>query len=134
MAYVRGNLAVREKTSERVHGTPKYRETTKVVTRKAQLPMREKLLYIMTIAFVVMIAGTMIWRYAYIYNLKVQVHNADRATQRINSQLTEVEVEKQKLLDQVPEKAATYGFVTPQTDSIRVDDESADAASITVKK
>ncbi|WP_223066362.1 hypothetical protein [Paenibacillus caui] len=125
MAYTRGNLAVREKTSERVHGAPKYRETTKVVTRRTQLPMREKLLYMLTVACVVAISGFLVWRNANIYEVKMQIHNAQKNTKAINSQITEYEVQKQKLLDLIPEKAAEYGYVTPEIDGIHVNEGNA---------
>ncbi|GGA20815.1 hypothetical protein [Paenibacillus physcomitrellae] len=125
MAYMRGNLAVQEKTAERVHGAPKYRETTKVVTRKSHLPMREKLLYLITIACVVGIAGLLIWRNAYLYELKMQVHTAENNIKTFNTQITESEVQKQKLLDQVPQRAQDeLGFVVPDTDGIRINGEN----------
>lgn len=122
MAYMRGNLAVKEKTSERVHGAPKYRETTKVVTRKSQLPVREKLLYMLTIACVVAVAGLLIWRNAYLYEVKMQIHTAENQIKEVNTQITEYEVQRQKLLEQVPEKASEYGFVTPDNVGIHVNE------------
>lgn len=128
MAYTRGNLAVEEKISERVHGAPKYRETTKVVTRKMHLPIREKLLYMLTIACIVTIAGLLIWRNAYLYELKVQIHTSENNIKAVNSKITEYEVQKQKLLDMVPDKAAQYGFVVPDNGGIHVSEGNSDTA------
>jgi cell division protein FtsL len=122
MAYMRGNLAVKEKTSERVHGAPKYRETTKVVTRRSHLPMREKMLYLLTLVCVVGIAGVLIWRNAYIYELKMKVHESEVNIKEYNTEITESEVQKQKLMDQIPEKAKGLGFTAPESDGIRIDE------------
>lgn len=130
MAYMRGNLAIEEKVSERVHGAPKYRETTKVVTRKTQLPVREKLLYMLTIACIVAVAGLLIWRNAYLYEIKVQIHTSENNIKDVNSHITEYEVQKQKLLDMVPQKAAQYGFVTPDNDGIHVDEGNSSSSSV----
>ncbi|WP_138493224.1 hypothetical protein [Paenibacillus pinistramenti] len=124
MAYTRGNLAVQENRPERVHGAPKYRETTKVVTRKSHLPMREKLLYMITLICFVAIAGVLIWRYAFIYELKTQIHTAENNIKSYQTQITESEVEKQKLLNLVPQRAQQeLGFVSPETDGIRINEE-----------
>ena len=68
MAYTRGNLAVKEKTATRGQN-PRYRETTKVVTRRSPLPIREKLLYMVTILFCVGIMGGLLWQNSQLYDI-----------------------------------------------------------------
>ncbi|WP_415639992.1 hypothetical protein [Paenibacillus sediminis] len=107
---MRGNLAVKEKSSERV--SQRYRETTKVVTRRSPLPMKEKLVAILTVMVCVAIAGLIIWRYALIYDLNMQIQNADRNITDMKQQVTLLQLQKQKLEDRIAEEAVSLGYVT----------------------
>lgn len=120
MAYTRGNLAVQQKTAERVHGAPKYRETTKVITRKNTLPAREKWLYLLTLAFVVVISGMLIWRNAHLYQIKSQIHQVEKGISKAKAQFSEYSVQKQNLLQAIPSEAAKQGFVAPDQEGITV--------------
>ncbi|MXO80411.1 hypothetical protein GRP75_21955, partial [Paenibacillus sp. OT2-17] len=62
MAYTRGNLAVKERARQEQVQQQRYRETTKVVTRRRELPIREKLLYLLTLVACIVIAGMLISR------------------------------------------------------------------------
>lgn len=95
MANVRGNLALKEKRVQRP--TDRYRETTKVVTRKAVLPMQEKLLYLFTIIICSLVAGVIIWRYAQIYDLNRQMQSMNREIQAMKQEMTVLKIEKEKL-------------------------------------
>ncbi|WP_433946135.1 hypothetical protein [Paenibacillus sp. SN-8-1] len=97
MAYTRGNLAVKEKTSGRGQAVPKYKETTKVVTRRAPLPVGEKLLYIFTVVFCVAVASLLIWQNAKVYNLNYQVHQTDYDISKVKQKMSALEVKKQQL-------------------------------------
>ncbi|WP_199909927.1 hypothetical protein [Paenibacillus sp. CAA11] len=127
MAYTRGNLAVKERATERVHGAPKYRETTKVVTRRSGLPAKEKLLYLMTLAFIIVVGGAIIWRNAHLYDLKMQIHKAESKIKEANLEYSELSVRKQNLLEAIPEEARKLGYVTPEHDGIMIQSNSSSA-------
>lgn len=97
MAYTRGNLAVKEKTSGRGQALPKYKETTKVVTRRAPLPVAEKLLYMLTVVFCVAVASVLIWQNAHVYDLKYKVHQTDNAISKNKRNMSILEVKKEQL-------------------------------------
>jgi len=119
MAYTRGNLAVQPKRKEEVN--PLYREKTKVVTRRMVLPLQEKLLYMLTLTLFVLMAAALIWRYLHIYDLNKQAQELDAEISKSNKQVAVYQMEKQKLEQLVPLKAAEEGYVQPKDeDSIFV--------------
>lgn len=97
MAYTRGNLAVKEKAHERGNQSQRYRETTKVVTRRAALPVREKLLYMFTIMFCVAVMGGLLWQNANLYNMKREMYNLNTDMQKLNAEMNELTIQKEKL-------------------------------------
>lgn len=117
MAYTRGNLAVKEKTSGRgqaqSQALPKYKETTKVVTRRAPLPVSEKLLYICTVVFCVAVASLLIWQNAKVYDLKYQVHKTDYDISQVKQKMSALEVKKQQLEQAVMSTAMQMGYEQP---------------------
>ncbi|MNS52564.1 Cell division protein FtsL [compost metagenome] len=113
MAYTRGNLAVKEKTSGRGQALPKYKETTKVVTRRAPLPVGEKLLYIFTVVFCVAVASLLIWQNAKVYDLKYQVHRTDYDISKVKQKMSALEVKKQQLEQAVLGTALQMGYQQP---------------------
>ncbi|AOZ91682.1 hypothetical protein [Paenibacillus crassostreae] len=116
MAYTRGNLAVKPKPNERV--SPGYREQTKVVTRRTSLPIREKLLYLVTVISFVAIASLIIWRYAHIYDLNKQSQRmADMITSN-KVKISQLEVQRQTLKESVVDIAIKSGYVLPEEASI----------------
>ncbi|EOS57882.1 MULTISPECIES: hypothetical protein [Paenibacillus] len=120
MAYTRGNLAVKEKQSERSYQPQRYRETTKVVTRRSPLPVREKLLYMMTVIFCVAVMGGLLWQNVSLYNIKRQMFNLNTDIQAINAEVKELSIQKEKLEEQIPEKAQELGYVQPEVEGFHV--------------
>lgn len=120
MAYTRGNLAVKEKQAERSNQTQRYRETTKVVTRRSPLPVREKLLYMMTVMFCVAVMGGLLWQNVSLYNMKRQMFNLNTDIQAINAEVKELKIQKEKLEEQIPMKAKELGYVQPEVDGFHV--------------
>jgi cell division protein FtsL len=114
MAYTRGNLAVQPKRKEEVESL--YRQKTKVVTRRMVLPLREKLLYMLTLTIFVLVAGTLVWRYLHIYDLNKQVQQIDEVISKSNKQIAVYQMEKQKLEQLVAVKAKSWGFDEPSED------------------
>lgn len=120
MAYTRGNLAVKEKQAERSYQTQRYRETTKVVTRRSPLPVREKLLYMMTVLFCVAVMGGLLWQNVSLYNIKRQMFNLNTDIQAINAEVKELAIQKEKLEEQIPDKAKELGYVQPEVEGFHV--------------
>ncbi|SDE77270.1 hypothetical protein SAMN04488542_10265 [Fontibacillus panacisegetis] len=121
MAYTRGNLAVKDQTARREQQSPKYRETTKVVTRRAPLPVREKLLYMMTVVFCVAVMGGLMMQNAELYDIKRQMYNLDKEIQSVNVEVKELAIQKEMLEMKIPEKAAELGYVQPAEEGFHYD-------------
>jgi cell division protein FtsL len=73
--YVHGNLAMEEQINQ--EKTVKVREIKRKVYRKKIIPVQEKLLYLFTVVLCVIVAGTIIWRYAQIYEMNTEIHTIE---------------------------------------------------------
>ncbi|GAB6990615.1 FtsB/FtsL family cell division protein [Paenibacillus pini] len=112
MAYTRGNLAVQEKPVERAY--PGYREKTKVVTRRTYLPMKEKFLYLLTLAFCVVIATLLIWQNSHIYDLNKQNQTIIKDMNKSKRNIAQLEVQKQQLEQNLRSEAEKLGYSLPE--------------------
>ncbi|PZT53948.1 hypothetical protein [Paenibacillus silvae] len=110
MAYTRGNLAVKPKAQERVT-QQRYKETTKVVTRRTGLPAREKFLYLLTLIAVIVVGGLLMSRYAHIYDLNKQAQSTIADVKEDQKAIADLQVEKERLNNQVIENAKALGYV-----------------------
>jgi len=110
MAYTRGNLAVKEKAQERVT-QQRYKETTKVVTRRTGLPAREKFLYLITLLAVIIVGGALMSRYAHIYELNKQAQSTIVKIKEAEKTIADLQVERETLNNQVVENAKRLGYV-----------------------
>jgi cell division protein FtsL len=124
-AYIHGNLAVdeRQSASSRV----KIKETRKIVYRASRLPTQEKLLYLFTVLICVVVAGTVIWRYAQIYQMNTRIHKVENQIVRLEAENSALKEKLSKMMDpelykkeapqlglmQIPEK----GFVRVPTEA-----------------
>ncbi|MCM3205968.1 hypothetical protein [Paenibacillus illinoisensis] len=111
MAYTRGNLAVKEKATQEPVTQQRYKETTKVVTRRTGLPAREKFLYLMTLIVCIVIGGALMWRYAHIYDLNKQAQSTLSETREAEKTIADLQVEKERLNNLVIENARKLGYV-----------------------
>ncbi|MBM6385729.1 hypothetical protein [Paenibacillus sp. 7523-1] len=111
MAYTRGNLAVKEKATQERVTQQRYKETTKVVTRRTGLPAREKFLYLMTLIVCIVIGGALMWRYAHIYDLNKQAQSTLSETRKAEKTIADLQVEKERLNNLVIENARKLGYV-----------------------
>lgn len=111
MAYTRGNLAVQQQREQKTN--PRYREKTKVVTRRTALPLQEKLLYLLTLALFVLVASVLVWRYVHIYDLNKQAQELDSTISTAKKQIAVYQKEKQDLEQQVAVKARNWGWTSP---------------------
>ncbi|WP_339177983.1 hypothetical protein MHB43_22560 [Paenibacillus sp. FSL H8-0317] len=111
MAYTRGNLAVKEKASQERVTQQRYKETTKVVTRRTGLPAREKILYLITLFAVILVGGALMSRYAHIYDLNKQAQSTISDIKGYEKTIADLQVEKETLNNQVIENAKQLGYV-----------------------
>ncbi|WP_145323184.1 hypothetical protein [Paenibacillus xylanexedens] len=111
MAYTRGNLAVKEKASQERVTQQRYKETTKVVTRRTGLPAREKILYLITLVAVILVGGALMSRYAHIYDLNKQAQATISEVKGYEKTIADLQVEKETLNNQVIENAKQLGYV-----------------------
>ncbi|WP_202128709.1 hypothetical protein [Paenibacillus dendrobii] len=118
MAYTRGNLAVKEQSQSAKRTYPGYREKTMVVTRRTYLPIKEKLLYLLTIVVCVMVASLIIWQNANIYGLNKETQKTERLIKTSKSEISRLTLEKQQLMNGVRDKAIQLGYQEPTDQQI----------------
>lgn len=81
-AYIHGNLAVEQKTGQKVS----VKETKKVVYRNKTLPVQEKLFYLFTVLVCVVVASLIIWRYAQIYEINTKILDMETKIQMLQAE------------------------------------------------
>ena len=94
MAYY-GNLAVKPKRREQDQYV--IRETRKKVVRRKSIPVAEKMLYLMTVLVAVVIASFIIFRYADIYDINLNIKNVNNEMQSMEIQIQQLERQVQAL-------------------------------------
>lgn len=92
-----------------------------VVTRRTYLPIKEKLLYLLTIVACVMVASLIIWQNANIYGLNKETQTVEREIKKSNAEIKKLTVQKQELLNGVRDKAIQLGYQEPTGESINVE-------------
>ncbi|WP_308638907.1 FtsL-like putative cell division protein [Paenibacillus silvisoli] len=97
MAYVNGNLALKPK--RKTEPRPQFRETRKVVLKRKSLPVQEKLLYMFTILVCVIVAGVIIFRYAQIYQMELQIKELSKQHEQLTEQIAYLTSEYEKAKD-----------------------------------
>jgi cell division protein FtsL len=106
-AYIHGSLALEERSGP----APKKKE--RVLYRKKTMPMQEKLLYLLTVVLCVVAAGSIIWRYAQIYEMNnriVQIEREIKLLQVENNKL-KLEIGRQSSPERLQEAAKSLGLV-----------------------
>ncbi|MBD8496758.1 cell division protein FtsL [Paenibacillus arenosi] len=99
MAYVRGNLAVKPKYKPPVRQRERQPHKKQQAPRKSTLSAKEKLLYLFTIVFCVLIASVLIYRYAIIYETNKNVQTLKRQTEALHAESNVLKVEREKKSD-----------------------------------
>lgn len=118
MAYTRGNLAVQERQKETQSA---YLEKTKVIKRRSQLPQKEKLLYLLSVVFMVVVMGVIGMSNVHSYDLNRQIHVTENKIEEGKRTITQLQVEKQTLEMQILDKAKELGYVPiDETDAIHL--------------
>lgn len=126
MAYVNGNLALQPKRKQDQQTVIK--ETKRLVKTRKSLPVQEKLLYMFTVLMCVVVAGVIIFRYAQIYDMNLQIKKLNSEYQTMNIEMEDLKKQVEMLSD--PERirrlAETQGMVSSLEGGITVntgDDE-----------
>jgi cell division protein FtsL len=101
--YVHGNLALEEQVNR--DQTVRVREIKRKVYRKKAIPAQEKLLYLFTVVLCVIVAGTIIWRYAQIYEMNTQIHTIETKIKQLQAENDILKQQYNKAND--PEKLRT---------------------------
>ncbi|WP_438446308.1 cell division protein FtsL [Gorillibacterium sp. sgz5001074] len=102
-SYVHGNLAVEERQAHAPR--VKIKETRKVVYKASRLPVQEKLLYLFTVLLCVVVAGTIVWRYAQIYQINTRIHEVEKQITKLESENSALKEKISKMSD--PERLRT---------------------------
>jgi cell division protein FtsL len=112
VAYVNGNLALQPKRKPGQETV--IRETKKVVIKRKSLPVQEKLLYLFTVLICVVVAGVIIFRYAQIYDMNLQITKLNNEYQTVNVELEEMKKQVEMLSDpeRIRKMAESQGMVS----------------------
>ncbi|MFD0960312.1 cell division protein FtsL [Paenibacillus chungangensis] len=97
MAYVNGNLALKPKQKPQERHV--YRESKRKVIKRKSLPVGEKLLYLFTVIVCVAIASVIIFRYAQIYDMNLQIKRVSTEAQTLNTELADLQRQVEMLSD-----------------------------------
>ncbi|OWA36707.1 hypothetical protein B9G55_01090 [Saccharibacillus sp. O16] len=111
MAQTRGNLAIRERENQQQSTSQQYRQKTTVVTRRAELPLREKMLYLTSVLVAVALCSIVAWRYVHIYDLNHQIAAVQSQTSQINKNIAQAERDRQELRQAIVPTALSMGLV-----------------------
>lgn len=103
MAYYQGNLALDQRNARRTNESPKQ-QPVKVVYRKSNMPINEKLMYLATIAMGVFVAGLIIWQYTQIYETNASIYKTNAQIEQLRD---ENEALKQKIAKSMDPKELT---------------------------
>jgi len=112
MAYY-GNLALRPEPKPKQQPKQKPVRQNETVIRRRQIPLIEKLLYLLTVAVCATVAGLIIFQYAQIYQTNRQIQEMNRSYEQLTSQSKELQREVEKLSDprKIIDEARKLGYV-----------------------
>ncbi|WP_028611231.1 cell division protein FtsL [Paenibacillus harenae] len=120
MAYINGNLALQPKRKQNQQTVVK--ETKKVVVTRKSIPVQEKLLYMFTVLVCVAVAGVIIFRYAQIYDMNVEIKklNSDYQTMTVEMEDLKKQVEMLSDPERIRRLAESHGMVSSLDGGITV--------------
>ncbi|EXX91685.1 cell division protein FtsL [Paenibacillus darwinianus] len=121
MAYMHGNLAVQpQKRQER---QTSVQTKKKVVVRRKTLPVQEKLLYLFTVVMCVIVAGVIIFRYAQIYQMNLEIKQLTEKYEALSVQQKELQRKYETLSDpgMIKRKAEELGMIPNDQEVISVE-------------
>lgn len=117
-SYMHGSSALNDKVYRKTP-TP-FRETAKTVQSKKQMPTQEKLLYLFTIVVCVIVAVTIISRYAQIYEVNNRLQMIENDIRALENENKSLKLEVYKLQDpkRLFEAGKSLGLLPANEDEI----------------
>lgn len=121
MAYMHGNLAVQPQKRQQRQASAQTK--TRVVVRRKSLPVQEKLLYLFTVAMCVVVAGVIIFRYAQIYQMNLEIKQLTEKYETLSVQQKELQRKYETLSDpgMIKRKAEELGMIPNDQEVISVE-------------
>ncbi|WP_313998508.1 septum formation initiator family protein [uncultured Paenibacillus sp.] len=121
MAYMHGNLAVQPQKRQQRQASAQTK--TRVVVRRKSLPVQEKLLYLFTVVMCVVVAGVIIFRYAQIYQMNLQIKQLTEKYETLSVQQKELQRKYETLSDpgMIKRKAEELGMIPNDQEVISVE-------------
>ncbi|GKU78359.1 cell division protein FtsL [Paenibacillus sp. L3-i20] len=112
MAYVNGNLALQPKRKPQQKQV--IRETKRTLVKRKSLPVQEKLLYLFTVLICVVVAGIIIFRYAQIYDMNLQIKKMNAEYHAMNIEVEDLKKQVEMLGDpeRIRKMAELQGMVS----------------------
>jgi cell division protein FtsL len=112
LAYVNGNLAMQPKRKQ--DQQPAIKETKRLVKTRKSIPVQEKLLYMFTVLMCVVVAGVIIFRYAQIYDMNLEIKKLNNNYQTMNIEMQDLKKQVEMLSDpeRIRELAEKQGMVS----------------------
>lgn len=120
MAYMHGNLALKPKKRPE----PPKVQRKQIVIRRKSIPVQEKLLYMFTIVVCVFVAGTIIFRYAQIYQMNLEIKEMTKQQDVMSAEIKELQKKVEQLSDPdlIRSKAVEAGMVKSENPiTVKVD-------------
>ncbi|WP_336772700.1 cell division protein FtsL [Paenibacillus sp. MMO-58] len=125
MAYINGNLAMQPK--RKPDQRPVVRETKRIVVKRKSIPVQEKLLYMFTVVFCVIVLGVIVNQYAKNYDMRVQIKQMKTQYATMNIDMKELQKQVEMLNDpeRIRKMAETQGMASTEQPDIMVNTQSA---------
>ncbi|MCM3626452.1 cell division protein FtsL [Paenibacillus glycanilyticus] len=125
MAYINGNLAMQPK--RKPDQRPTVRETKRIVVKRKSIPVQEKLLYMFTVVFCVIVLGVIVNQYAKNYDMRVQIKQMKNQSTAMSIDMKELQKQVEMLSDpeRIRRMAETQGMASNEQPDIMVKTQSA---------
>ncbi|CAM3531745.1 cell division protein FtsL [Paenibacillus lupini] len=125
MAYINGNLAMQPK--RKPDQRPVIRETKRIVVKRKPIPVKEKLLYMFTVVFCVIVLGVIVNQYAKNYDMRVQIKQMNNQYAVMNIDMKELQKQVEMLGDpeRIRKMAETQGMASTEQPDIMVKTQQA---------
>lgn len=106
---------------------PVVRETKRIVVKRKSIPVQEKLLYMFTVVFCVIVLGVIVNQYAKNYDMRVQIKQMKTQYATMNIDMKELQKQVEMLNDpeRIRKMAETQGMASTEQPDIMVNTQSA---------
>jgi cell division protein FtsL len=106
---------------------PVIRETKRIVVKRKPIPVKEKLLYMFTVVFCVIVLGVIVNQYAKNYDMRVQIKQMNNQFAAMNIDMKELQKQVEMLGDpeRIRKMAETQGMASTEQPDIMVKTQQA---------